>query len=76
MTPRVQEIFHEVADLSQEARDQYFGDHDVEHDVRAEVEALIAFDSAAGWDRSRAESWLAARLPLHPGRFAILPSTR
>lgn len=47
MRIRVQEVFHEVADLSQEVRNQYFAVHEVEHDVQAEVEALIAFDSAA-----------------------------
>jgi serine/threonine protein kinase len=42
---RVEEVFHNVADLSLEARSRYFSDHGVEGDTRREVEALLVFDS-------------------------------
>jgi len=45
MNIRVEELFHEVADLSAEERAQYFIERDVDHDTRREVEALLAFDS-------------------------------
>jgi hypothetical protein len=42
----VEEIFHEVADLSLEVRDQYFvAQHKIDTPPRGEVEALLAFDS-------------------------------
>ena len=42
---RVNEIFHEIADLSSEDRERYFARHGVEDDIRKEIEALVAFDS-------------------------------
>ena len=47
MRTRVDEIFHEVADLSAEARGRYFVEHEVDDETRAEVEALVVFDSDA-----------------------------
>jgi serine/threonine protein kinase/tetratricopeptide (TPR) repeat protein len=47
MNERVQELFHLLADLSSEARTQYFAEHDVDFDTCREVEALLAFDSGA-----------------------------
>ncbi|MEZ5355489.1 MAG: serine/threonine-protein kinase [Bryobacteraceae bacterium] len=45
MTPRVEELFHLVADLPPGARARYFADHGVDEQTRREVEALLAFDS-------------------------------
>jgi serine/threonine protein kinase len=44
MRTRVEEIFHDVADLPLEARAHYFADRDIDVNTRAEVEALVAFD--------------------------------
>jgi hypothetical protein len=44
---RVEEIFHQVADLPGEARSQYFAEQHVEPAIQAGVEALLAFDSAS-----------------------------
>jgi serine/threonine protein kinase len=45
MNARVKELFSEVADLSPQARTQYFAEHEVDEDIRREVRALLAFDS-------------------------------
>jgi tetratricopeptide (TPR) repeat protein/predicted Ser/Thr protein kinase len=47
MNARVEELFHRVADLSADARSQYFSAHAVDPDTRREVEALLTFDSGA-----------------------------
>src|SRR5579864_5323155 len=47
MKARVEELFHEVADLSPSARAKYFAEHEVDDEIRREVEALLAFDSGA-----------------------------
>jgi serine/threonine-protein kinase len=47
MNARLEELFNEIADLSPEARAQYFAEHDVDEDIRREVEGLLAFDSGA-----------------------------
>ena len=47
MTVRVEELFHELADLSAEARTRYFSEHGVDEETRQEVEALLTFDSGA-----------------------------
>jgi len=44
---RVQELFHEVADLSPEARNQYFTEHGIDTTTRQKVEALLAFDDSS-----------------------------
>ncbi len=41
----VERLFHEVADLSGEARGRYFAENGVDTQTRQEVEALVAFDS-------------------------------
>src|SRR5581483_11003577 len=41
----VDELFHEVADLSAEARAQYFREHGIGTATRQEIEALLKFDS-------------------------------
>src|SRR5262245_8884877 len=47
MRAEVETLFHELADLSPDARTQYFVEHNVDEDTRREVEALLAFDSGA-----------------------------
>jgi hypothetical protein len=47
MKPRVEELFHEVADLSPSARAKYFAEHEVDDEIRREVETLLAFESGA-----------------------------
>jgi tetratricopeptide (TPR) repeat protein/predicted Ser/Thr protein kinase len=44
---RVEELFHELADFSPEARNRYFTEHEVDEEIRKEVEALVAADSGA-----------------------------
>ena len=47
MRARVQELFHELADLSPNARALYFAEHAIDPETRREVEALLAFDADA-----------------------------
>src|SRR5262249_86031 len=47
MNARVEELFHEVVDLSADARARYFAERHIDDDTRREVEALLAFDSGA-----------------------------
>lgn len=47
MKMRVEELFHELADLPVEARIRYFTDHGVDEETRQDVEALLTFDSGA-----------------------------
>ncbi len=42
----VEELFHEVADLSVEARARYFAAHETAAPTRSEVEALVGFDAS------------------------------
>jgi tRNA A-37 threonylcarbamoyl transferase component Bud32/tetratricopeptide (TPR) repeat protein len=44
LKPLVEEVFHAVADLSAEAREQYFAQRGLDERTRKEVEALVAFD--------------------------------
>ncbi len=44
MLDDVQRLFREVADLNAEARSQYFEDHQIDGDLRSEVESLLRFD--------------------------------
>jgi tetratricopeptide (TPR) repeat protein/tRNA A-37 threonylcarbamoyl transferase component Bud32 len=41
----VEKLFHNVADLSIEARAQYFHEHSIDENARREIEELLAFDS-------------------------------
>jgi serine/threonine protein kinase len=45
MKAYVQEIFHELVDLSAEDRDQYFAEHSIDPEIRREVVVLLAFES-------------------------------
>ena len=47
MRADVEKLFHELADLSPEARAQYFAVHDLDEATRQEVEALLAFEPGA-----------------------------
>jgi serine/threonine protein kinase len=47
LNANVEELFHEVADLSAEARARYFAEHAIDAATQREVEALVAFDSHA-----------------------------
>src|SRR5215510_2005802 len=53
MKTRIEEIFHEVADLSLEARDRYFRDHAINAKMRSEVEALLVYDSGSSTSLER-----------------------
>ena len=48
MRDEVLALFRELADLSPEARTRYFEEHQVDAEVRAEVESLLAFDAPTG----------------------------
>jgi len=61
MNARVQELFHDVADLSPEARTEYFAAHAVDEETREEVEELLAFDSSASAFLQRDVSIAASR---------------
>lgn len=61
MKARVEELFHEVADLDPDARTRYFAEHKVDDDTRHEVEALLRFDSDASEFLLRDISIAAAR---------------
>jgi serine/threonine protein kinase len=45
MNPDVQQLFHELADLSPADRQQIFRDRHIGSEVRAEVESLLGYDS-------------------------------
>jgi tRNA A-37 threonylcarbamoyl transferase component Bud32 len=47
MDPEAIALFREVADLSPSEREKYFAQHHVAHEVRAEVESLLNFDSGS-----------------------------
>ena len=55
----VEELFHEGADLSADARVRYFDKRDVDAGLRKEVEALLAFDSHASGSLEREISQVA-----------------
>jgi serine/threonine protein kinase len=61
MNARLQELFHDVADLSPEARTEYFAAHAVDEETREEVEELLAFDSSASAFLQRDVSIAASR---------------
>ena len=54
MNLQVEEIFHEIADLSAEERAYYFERHGVEGATREEVEALLTFDLGSSASLARA----------------------
>jgi tetratricopeptide (TPR) repeat protein/predicted Ser/Thr protein kinase len=47
MNGRVENLFHELADLSKEARARYYAERTIDTTTQKEVEALLAFDSHA-----------------------------
>ncbi len=47
MNSRLEDLFHELADLSPAARERYFARHGVDQQTRREVEELLAFDPSA-----------------------------
>ncbi len=65
MRASVEELFHQLADLSVEARAGYFDKHGIDGMTRSEVEALMAFDLRStdslekdiGLDKLRSERW-------------------
>src|SRR4051812_12179974 len=61
MTVHIEEIFHEVADLSAEARDRYFAERDLDAKIRREVEALVEFDTGASTSLQKNISQIAQR---------------
>ncbi len=61
MNARVEELFHRVADLTADARTQYFAEHQVDDQTRQEVEALLIFDSGASSFLQRDISIVASR---------------
>jgi len=61
MNARVENLFHEVADLSPEARADYFAAHAVDEPTRREVEALVAYDTDASSALMRGISQAASR---------------
>jgi serine/threonine protein kinase len=61
MNARIEELFHSVADLTAEARTQYFAEHEVDDETRREVEALLTFDSGASSFLQRDISIVASR---------------
>jgi tetratricopeptide (TPR) repeat protein len=53
MRPRVEELFHEVADLSADARNRYFAERGIDAITQREVEALLAFDARSSTSLER-----------------------
>ena len=53
MNARVEELFHELAEVLPETRTLYFAEHDVDENTRREVEKLLAFDSGASTSLQR-----------------------
>ena len=47
MKVEVERLFHELVDLSPQARARYIAEHPVDEETRREVEALLAFDPGA-----------------------------
>ena len=80
MNTRVQELFHDVADLTADERALYFAQHSVDEESRREVEALLQFDSDAsgalerdiGRAASRALTQIEARGRQRCGPYRLL----
>ncbi len=78
MRSLVEQIFHDVADMSAEARDRYFLQQGIGADTRSEVEALLVFDanSSASLERDIGQVAQRALAQLEPtgllgGRYRI-----
>src|ERR1039457_1025495 len=61
MKVEVERLFHELVDLSPQARARYINEHPVDEDTRQEVEALLAFDPGASSSLAREISIAASR---------------
>lgn len=59
MKTRVQKLFHEMADLSVEARERYFMRNGVDPRSRSEVEDLLEFDQGSATSLENALGWVA-----------------
>ena len=62
MKDHVQEIFHEVADLPVDDRNEYFDLHNVDPETRSEVVALLEFESSSNVTLDRDIAHLAQRV--------------
>lgn len=78
MRSLVEQIFHDVADMSAEARARYFLQQGIDDDTRSEVEALLVFDanSSASLERDIGQVAQRALARLEPtgllgGRYRI-----
>jgi tetratricopeptide (TPR) repeat protein/predicted Ser/Thr protein kinase len=47
MNARVEELFHAMSDLPPDQRERYYAEHEVDAEIRHEVEVLLAFDTGA-----------------------------
>ena len=72
MNPEVEDLFHELADLSAEQRQRYFQQRRVRDDLRAEVEALLQFDSTTDESLTQHVASSAEQLLDQGGRFEDL----
>jgi serine/threonine protein kinase len=61
MNACVEELFHQMVDMSPADRARYFGEHEVDEEMRREVEALLIFDSGASSFLERDVSIAASR---------------
>jgi tetratricopeptide (TPR) repeat protein/predicted Ser/Thr protein kinase len=62
MNQRVAAIFHDVVDLCPEARAQYFAEHRMDDETRAELDELLSFDSGTSTFLGRDVSIAASQL--------------
>jgi serine/threonine protein kinase len=65
MRTRVEELFHEVADLSAQTRARYFDEHSVGAVTRHELEQLLAFDSSSSTSLEKDIGHVAQRAMSH-----------
>ena len=70
MKSQVEDLFHSLADLSQEARARYFHEHNSDGDTLQEVSALLRFDfgitDSLDSDIAELAEWALDRLDVHP----------
>src|SRR5438045_591225 len=66
----IAEAFHAIADLAAEARSRYFNENKIDPSTRAEVEALLVFDSrsTASLERDIADAAQKAIAQMEPPR--------
>src|SRR5262245_25386328 len=68
MNPLVRSLFHELSDLPSNDRENFYSDHQIEPGLRAEVESLLALDSANDHSFTESVSSEAADLLATGGR--------